>query len=83
MPRVDRARRARLTPIAGQPPARIGLHGGCAFGPRCRFRDLLGDDRCESSRPALEVAGSGHAARCHLSPRQRQDLWSTEIGPAV
>jgi peptide/nickel transport system ATP-binding protein len=81
MPRVDRARRARLTPIAGQPPSRIGHHDGCAFGPRCRFRDVIGDDRCESSRPALEEAGRGHKVRCHISPAQRQDLWSAEIGP--
>jgi peptide/nickel transport system ATP-binding protein len=62
MPRVDRDRQARLSPIPGQPPSLLSLPDGCAFGPRCAQRF----DRCDTSRPALVPVGPEHSARCHL-----------------
>src|SRR5215470_12862507 len=37
MPRLDRARTERLTPIPGTPPSLITLPTGCSFHPRCEY----------------------------------------------
>jgi peptide/nickel transport system ATP-binding protein len=68
MPRIDRDRRDRLRPIAGQPPSLLWMPDGCAFGPRCAHRDRVPDDRCVTERPALALVGPDHSARCHLDP---------------
>ncbi|MBS3941219.1 MAG: ABC transporter ATP-binding protein [Actinobacteria bacterium] len=56
--------RDELAAIPGLPPAPTDLPAGCAFHPRCAYRD---DERCVSERPPLrEVggdAGSGHRIR--------------------
>ncbi|RIK82517.1 MAG: peptide ABC transporter ATP-binding protein [Planctomycetota bacterium] len=41
---------ARLVSIEGQPPDLAELPPGCAFEPRCRFRE----GRCAETRPALQ-----------------------------
>jgi peptide/nickel transport system ATP-binding protein len=69
MPRLDRPRGTRLTPIPGVP---VAAHEGCAFGPRCAYRELVPANRCSYERPSL-VAG----VRCHLTPDQRRELWAT------
>jgi oligopeptide/dipeptide ABC transporter ATP-binding protein len=61
VPRLDEPRRARLTPIEGQPPDLTRLPPGCSFAPRCRFRV----DRCLTEAPALRSLGAeGHVAAC-------------------
>ncbi|PWI43937.1 ABC transporter ATP-binding protein [Streptomyces sp. ICBB 8177] len=59
----------RLNPIKGSPPSLINLPAGCAFNPRCTFKDQVPDGRCLTERPELlPVLGTDqHIAACHLS----------------
>ncbi len=66
VPRLDEPRRARLSPIDGQPPDLSRLPPGCAFAPRCAFRV----DRCERESPVLRpVGGDGQLAACWEAER--------------
>jgi len=66
VPRLDEPRRARLSPIDGQPPDLAHLPPGCAFAPRCGFRV----ERCEREAPGLRpVGGDGRLAACWESDR--------------
>ena len=84
MPRMDRTRQARLTPIPGTPPSLIQVPRGCVFHPRCRFRDRVanGGEACTTVHPDLEeIDASGHSARCHIEKHQRSEIFAAEIAP--
>ncbi len=66
IPRLDRPRPRRLTPIPGLPPAPVADATGCRFAPRCAHAF----DRCEAE-PALERRG-GHRDRCWLPDAVKQ-----------
>jgi peptide/nickel transport system ATP-binding protein len=75
MPRMDRAREARLQPIQGQPPSLINVPTGCVFHPRCAYTDQVEGDRCFTEHPELtQLPQTGHRARCHLTPAQREQI---------
>jgi oligopeptide/dipeptide ABC transporter ATP-binding protein len=66
VPRLDEPRRARLSPIEGQPPDLTRLPHGCAFAPRCAYRV----ERCAGERPALREIGAGeHVTACWEADR--------------
>ncbi len=83
MPRMDRTRQTRLTPIPGQPPSLIQVPKGCVFNPRCRFSDRVPDRACFSEHPDLVDTAPGHRVRCHLPPEQRRQIFQSEIVPAL
>jgi len=83
MPRMDRTRQARLTPIPGTPPSLIQVPRGCVFHPRCRFRDRVGE-ACTTVHPDLEeVDATGHRARCHIDKHERSQIFANEIAPTL
>jgi len=59
-PRLDAARGARLSTIAGSVPELIDLPSGCPFFERCP----LAVAECARSRPAPRVLGPDHQASC-------------------
>ena len=66
VPRLDEPRRAKLAPIEGQPPDLTRLPPGCAFAPRCRYRE----DRCEREVPPLAaLEGEWHLSACWRAGR--------------
>jgi peptide/nickel transport system ATP-binding protein len=76
MPRLDRARSARLIPIPGAPPSLIKVPSGCPFHPRCQYTSLT-NGRCDTEVPPLrEVAKLGHQAACHLTAEERVRVWA-------
>jgi peptide/nickel transport system ATP-binding protein len=81
MPRMDRVRQTRLTPIAGQPPSLINVPQGCVFNPRCRFTDRVPGRRCFTEHPDLLPTTPGHDVRCHIEPEERRQILLTEIRP--
>jgi peptide/nickel transport system ATP-binding protein len=83
MPRMDRARQTRLTPIAGQPPSLIQVPTGCVFNPRCAFSSRVEGERCFTEHPELLDTAPGHAVRCHIEPSERRQIFSTEIAPKL
>ncbi len=80
MPRFDKPPTERLLPIKGTPPSLIQLPSGCAFNPRCDFKERVGE-RCVRERP--ELLGDDHQIACHLPPSERRQIWTDEIAPRV
>jgi oligopeptide/dipeptide ABC transporter ATP-binding protein len=60
VPRLDRPRAERLTPIRGQPPDLARLDGACSYRPRCRWAI----PRCAETFPPLEAVEPGHRSAC-------------------
>ena len=83
MPRLDRTRQARLTPIPGQPPSLIQVPKGCVFHPRCQFKDRVEGDRCVTEHPELLDTAPGHAVRRHIDPAGRRQIFPNEILPVL
>jgi len=82
MPRLDRDRSERLLPIKGTPPSLINVPSGCAFHPRCAYKDLPGDVTT-SQVPELVDIGNGHKVACHMTVDQRLRIWTNEIQPKL
>jgi peptide/nickel transport system ATP-binding protein len=89
MPRMDRVRQERLTPIPGSPPSLINVPTGCVFNPRCRFVDRVPGRRCFTEHPdLLPTTGTSdeltlHEVRCHIPAEERQQILLTEIRPTL
>ena len=79
MPHLGGDVNTRLNPIAGSPPSLINLPTGCAFHPRCTYRDQVPDDRCATDRPELlTVPGTDkHIAACHLDGESKIQIRGT------
>ncbi len=60
VPRLDEPRKAKLDPIAGQPPMMVDLPPICSFLPRCKFAA----ERCANEAPPLMAVTEGHLAAC-------------------
>lgn len=72
MPRLDQERREKLDPIPGNPPSLINLPKGCSFAPRCTYKHLVADGRCDTEMPEL-VAFGDQEARCFLTAEQKRE----------
>jgi peptide/nickel transport system ATP-binding protein len=83
MPRLDRTRQTRLTPVPGNPPSLINPPSGCKFHPRCRFTSEVPGDRCRTEEPELIPTLAGSVARCHIAPARRAELYQTVIKPSL
>lgn len=83
MPRLDRARKARLDPVPGNPPSLINVPSGCAFHPRCGFRQYVPGTACSTEVPELLESSPHHLVRCHLTPAQRTDLFESDVKPRL
>jgi peptide/nickel transport system ATP-binding protein len=75
MPRMDRARTDRLTPIPGTPPSLINVPSGCPFHPRCAYAAQT-NGRSQNEVPLLRAVGPGHEVACHLSTDEQRRIWS-------
>ncbi len=83
MPRLDRTRQERLTPIAGSPPSLINVPQGCVFHPRCTYSDRVPGEACFKIHPELIETSPDHRVRCHLTVDQRRRIFQTEIQPTL
>ncbi|GGK80047.1 ABC transporter ATP-binding protein [Mangrovihabitans endophyticus] len=74
---------APLHPIPGTPPSLLAVPSGCAFHPRCEFRDRVPQDRCRTLKPDLlaRTADPGHTSRCHL--HEPDQVFQTDISPRL
>jgi peptide/nickel transport system ATP-binding protein len=80
--RLDRVRQERLKPISGSPPSLINIPDGCAFHPRCPYEPQTGG-KGSTVVPELVDAGKGHLVRCHLSAKERQDIFTKQVKPTL
>ena len=69
VPRLDLARKRKLSVIDGLPPNLARLPKGCAFWPRC----YLAIDRCREEKPELEEVGENHYSACFRSGEVQKD----------
>jgi len=60
IPRLDAARKSKLTPIEGLPPDLIDPPPGCPFVPRCAYAV----ERCSQERPGLRSVAPEHQIAC-------------------
>jgi oligopeptide/dipeptide ABC transporter ATP-binding protein len=63
IPRLDSDDEQRLIAIEGAPPDLTDVPSGCAFHPRCHFRE----DRCSAETPMLTGFGRDHRAACWVT----------------
>ena len=69
VPRLDLARKRKLSVIDGLPPHLAHLPKGCAFCARC----YLAIDRCREEKPELEEVGENHYSACFRSGEVQKD----------
>jgi peptide/nickel transport system ATP-binding protein len=62
LPVPDRQGRPKRTLLAGETPSPMDPTPGCAFHPRCRYRQEV----CERDRPELGTAAPGRRVACHF-----------------
>ncbi len=68
VPDLESAADVKLKSITGNPPSLVALPSGCAFHPRCPYKERVPDDRCITEVPEL-LAPRGRPTsltRCHL-----------------
>ncbi|MGF1430248.1 ABC transporter ATP-binding protein [Kitasatospora sp. LaBMicrA B282] len=82
IPRINASVDVPLEPIPGTPPSLLNPPTGCAFHPRCAYRDQVVGDKCVTERPPLELA-NGHLSACHLTPAQKQSILTEQILPRL
>jgi peptide/nickel transport system ATP-binding protein len=72
-----------LHPIPGSPPSLLAVPSGCAFHPRCEFRDRVPDELCRTLHPELlpRTADPGRASRCHLKDPNR--IFEADVLPRL
>jgi len=84
MPRLDRVRQTRLDPVPGNPPSLIRVPPGCAFNPRCTYREHVPQDRCVTEVPdLLPTRQPDHLVRCHIMEERRRELFETNVKPRL
>jgi len=69
VPRLDLARKRKLSVVDGLPPNLARLPKGCAFCPRC----YLAINRCREEKPELEEVGENHYSACFRSGEVQRD----------
>jgi peptide/nickel transport system ATP-binding protein len=79
IPRIDRPKTKRLTPIKGQPPSLIDLPPGCTFAPRCPFSFAA----CSTEPELVARAADDHLDRCWLPVAERDAARPAPAAPAA
>jgi oligopeptide transport system ATP-binding protein len=62
VPTPDFARKKERVVLEGDVPSPVNPPSGCAFHPRCSYREAV----CSQIEPALEFSGDGHGVSCHV-----------------
>jgi peptide/nickel transport system ATP-binding protein len=72
-----------LIPIPGTPPSLLQPPSGCAFHPRCVYKDRVEGNLCTVELPPLVQAplGDHHIKRCHL--KDPESIYQDEVKEEV
>jgi oligopeptide transport system ATP-binding protein len=62
VPMPDITRKKERVVLEGDVPSPVNPPSGCAFHPRCSFREGV----CSQIEPALEFTADGHGVSCHV-----------------
>jgi len=82
MPRLDRVKLDRLVPVAGNPPSLINVPPGCAFNPRCAFKEFS-PRPCNVDEPQLLESYPKHDSRCHIPVPKRAEIFAERVAPKL
>lgn len=83
IPEVTADTSAKLRPIPGTPPSLLNPPSGCAFHPRCTFKDQVPGDLCSTVLPELlqRPTSPDHLKRCHLVDPSA--IYRSEVIPEI
>src|SRR4026208_893417 len=62
VPAPDTDRKKERVTCEGDVPSPVNPPSGCAFHPRCAYREAL----CSQTEPSLDFATDGHGVACHV-----------------
>jgi oligopeptide transport system ATP-binding protein len=68
VPLPDTERKKERVVLEGDVPSPVNPPAGCAFHPRCSYREPV----CSQSEPLLAFGADGHGVSCHVFGPQRQ-----------
>jgi oligopeptide transport system ATP-binding protein len=68
VPLPDTERKKERVVLEGDVPSPVNPPAGCAFHPRCSYREPV----CSQSEPVLAFGADGHGVSCHVFGPQRQ-----------
>ncbi len=57
--------------LEGDIPSAMNPPPGCPFQTRCRWKERVPGNLCETEVPPLAKLGEGHYSKCHLSAEER------------
>jgi oligopeptide/dipeptide ABC transporter ATP-binding protein len=68
VPIPDTSRKKQRVILEGDVPSPVNPPSGCAFHPRCAYREAI----CDQIEPRLEFGAGGHGVSCHVfGPNKR------------
>jgi oligopeptide/dipeptide ABC transporter ATP-binding protein len=62
VPMPDTSRKKEHVILQGDVPSAVHPPPGCAFHPRCAYREAI----CDKTEPPLDFAADGHGVACHV-----------------
>jgi oligopeptide transport system ATP-binding protein len=62
VPMLDISHRKEHVILQGDVPSPVHPPPGCAFHPRCAYREAI----CDKTEPPLDFGGDGHGVACHV-----------------
>jgi oligopeptide transport system ATP-binding protein len=62
VPMLDISQRKEHVILQGDVPSPVHPPPGCAFHPRCAYREAI----CDKTEPPLDFAADGHGVACHV-----------------
>jgi peptide/nickel transport system ATP-binding protein len=67
VPIADTSIEKKRIVLEGDIPSAINPPPGCPFQTRCRWKQRVPGNRCETDLPPMTTLSEGHLIRCHLS----------------
>jgi oligopeptide/dipeptide ABC transporter ATP-binding protein len=68
VPIADKRKKKERIVLEGDVPSPVNPPSGCAFHPRCAYREAI----CDQIEPPLEFGAGGHGVSCHVfGPNKR------------
>jgi oligopeptide/dipeptide ABC transporter ATP-binding protein len=68
VPITDKRKKKERIVLEGDVPSPVNPPSGCAFHPRCAYREAI----CDQIEPPLEFGAGGHGVSCHVfGPNKR------------
>ena len=74
IPIADTSVKKKHIVLEGDIPSAMNPPRGCPFQTRCRYKETVGKDLCETEIPPVRSLANGHAVKCHMSDADLQQM---------